>query len=120
MKNVVKRMSNDMIYVEKVGDQTGDSMRALFDEIFKIGLDLRTEGKPVLVLSNATNEGKTNIEGRKVGAEIGKTWDFDKSATYGSSLFLHKMRDMMVEATQLDQKVGNFETRQQAEAWLLQ
>ncbi len=120
MENVVKRLPNNMIYVEKVGDQTGESMRALFGEIIKIGLALRAEGKPVLVLSNATHEGKTDIDGRKVGAEIGKTWDFDKSATYGSSQFLHNMRDLMVEATSLDQKVANFETRQQAQAWLLQ
>ena len=119
MKNHVTLLDNDIIYVEKIGDQTAASMRELFAAVMQLGTQLRAENKPVLVLSNASQEGKTDVEGHKVSAEIGKTWDFDKSATYGSSAYLEVVRNWQIEATQLDQKVANFKTREEALAWLL-
>ena len=120
MQNKVELLDKGFIYVEKVGDQTAESMANLFSQIKNLASQLRAANKPVLILSNAYREGKTDIKGREMAAEIGKTLDYDKSATYGASLFLKNERKLMIKATQLSSKVANFATRQEAEEWLIQ
>ena len=119
MQNIAKRLPNDIIYVEKVGNQTEVSMRQLYDVIRELAKTLRAEGKPVLILSNARNEGKMDLGARKLAVQIGKQLDYDKSATYEASAYLHSLRNIMIKATQLNTKVANFRTREEAETWLL-
>jgi len=119
MSNKVKRLQDDLIYVEKVGDQTEESMVDLLTRIQVIAAELRADGKPVLILSNATQEGKMDIRARQTAAKIGKELDYDKSATYGAAAFLKLTRELMIQATQLNNKVKNFKTRKEAEDWLL-
>lgn len=117
--NKVSLLQNDVIYVEKVGDQTQDSLIELFRKISKLATNLRAQNKRVLILSNAANEGTMDIHARQTAAKIGSELDYDKSATYGSSVFLKNLRKYMIEATKLDQKVANFATREEAEVWLM-
>ena len=119
MQNKVELLHDQFIYVEKVGDQTKATMLDLFERVGKLAAELRAQGKDVLILSNAEREGKTDEAGHKVAVMIGKELDFDKSATYTSSEFLHSARDVMVQANDLDQKVATFATRAEAIAWLL-
>src|SRR5258706_15188139 len=117
--NNVELLDNDVIYVQKIGDQTQKSMMELFKKISQISSELRAQKKRVLILSNAEEEGKMDVPAKQTAANIGSKLDYDKSATYGSSLFLSKLRKFMIEATKLDQKVANFATRKQAMEWLL-
>jgi len=120
MHTIVRRLPNNLIYVQKIGDQTEESMVQLFQKITDLARELRAEGKPVLILSDVSQEGAMNVEARQVAAKIGKQLDYDKSATYGARLVLETTRKLMIEATKLETKVRNFETRAEAEAWLLQ
>lgn len=120
MRNKVELLKNNIIFVQKVGDQTEESMRDLFEKISKLAADLRAQNKSVLVLSDARKEGKMNINARKLAIKIGGKLDYDKSASYGSSAYLHSLRELMARATDLEEKVTSFKTRKEAETWLLQ
>ena len=120
MKNIVELIEHDIIYVEKAGDQTPQSMLDLFMEISKRAVELRVVHKPVLILSNGQKEAKMDPQTRKIAAAIGKDLNYDKSATYGSPAHIHAMREHMISEAKLDQKVANFQTRQEAIDWLLQ
>lgn len=118
-QNRVKLLDNDIIYVQKIGDQNAETMIDLFEKIQKVVSRLRAEHKRVLILSNASKEGTTDVPGAKVSATIGTQLDYDKSATYGSSQFHRFAREYMIALTNLETKVANFETREEAMAWLL-
>jgi hypothetical protein len=117
--NKVEMLHGEFIYVEKVGDQTEATMMDLYMRVKKLAAELRKQGKPVLILSNAERQGATDEAGQKAAVLIGKELDFDKSATYTSSEYLHNLRDVMAKAIELDQKVANFDTRAEAAAWLM-
>jgi hypothetical protein len=119
MHNRVELLYDEFIYVEKIGDQTEATMLDLYARVQQFATELRKQNKPVLILSNAEQEGKTDEAGRRVAIRIGKELDFDKSATYTSSTYLHSLRDVMTKAIELDQKVATFGTRAEAAAWLL-
>ena len=119
MQNKVERLENDIIFVKKIGDQTAKSMIDLYVMIADISEQLRKEGKPVLILSDASDEGESDLKSREAAAKIGKSLDFDRSATFGAHLVLETTRDLMIQATQLNLKVRNFKTRDEAEKWLL-
>ena len=118
-KNSVKLLTSGIIQVKKVGDQTEDSMRRLWNDVEALSKQVRGQGQRVLILSDATEEGLMDYDARNVSAIIGAQLDYDKSASYGASKRLHAVRDMMVRAEKLDEKVANFETREEAIAWLL-
>lgn len=119
MQNKVELIDNDIIYVQKVGDQTERSLFELIGKINQLSTELRAQNKRVLILSNSQKEGTMDVNALKLAAKIGKDMDYDKSATYGSSPYLHKVREDMINVTQLNQKVANFVTREEALAWLL-
>ena len=119
MLNKVELLYEQFIYVEKIGDQTEKTMLDLFERVGKLAAEQRRQGKDVLILSNAERQGETDDAGQKVAVMIGKTLDFDKSATYTSSKYLRTARDAMAQAYELDQKVANFDTKAEAIAWLL-
>ncbi len=119
MRNKVELLDNDIIYVQKIGDQTEQSLFELIGKINHLAAGLRAQKKPVLILSNASAEGKMDAKARKMAAKIGKDLAYDKSATFGSSEYLYNLRELMIIATQLNQKVANFKTEAEAVAWLL-
>jgi len=119
MANQVGLIENDIIYVEKVGDQTAESMTALYDAVERFAAEIRAHGEPVLVLSNAEREGKNDAGALEVISTRGRTLDFDKSATYGSSEKQRIARDHMISMEGLAAKVANFDNRENAMQWLL-
>jgi hypothetical protein len=118
-KNTVKLLDTNIIYVEKVGRQTARSMIKLFEEVSRLAVELRNAGRPVLILSNATQEGPMDKETQQASTGVGLHLIFDKSATYGSSAALHKTREKMISNSNLSGKVADFNTREEAEKWLL-
>ncbi len=118
-KNSVSLLASNIIFVQKIGDQTEASMRALWDEVEKYAKQLRSQGKSVLILSDASREGMMDIGARNISAIIGSQLDYDKSASYNAAKRLRAVRDMMTHIERLDGKVGNFATREEAIAWLL-
>ncbi len=119
MNNLVKFLDNDIIYVEKAGDQTPQSMLDLFGEISKLASQLRRQEKRVLILSNAEKETKMDAKTQEIAAAIGKDLDYDKSATYGVTHYMEAMRANLIHEAQLDTKVANFKTKHEAADWLL-
>ena len=118
MQNRVELLSTGIIYVEKIGDQTEQSMFEMLGKINQFIAQLRAAKKPVLILSNAKAEGKMDMSAIALATKIGTDMDYDKSATYGSSAFLHALREHLISEAQLNQKVANFKTKKEALAWL--
>ncbi len=118
MKNIVKLLESDVIYVQKAGSQTQQSMMELFSAISKLAIELRARDKRVLILSNAEKEESMNGQTRKIAAAIGRDLDYDKSATYGATRYMDTVRGLMIKAIALDEKVADFETREEALEWL--
>ena len=116
--NSVKLLKNDIIYVEKKGQQTAESMLRLHAEINTYIEQLRKDDKPVLILSNAAEDNMDDPGAQAVAKRLGKEMDFDQSATYGHSPYLVELRRHMMEAANLGDKIGDFHTREEAEAWL--
>lgn len=119
MTNTAQLLDNGILFVKKVGDQTGPSMIELYTKVLQLAAELRKAGKPVLVLADASEEGYMDHHAREVAVDIGKSLDFDKSATFGADLVLKTTRELMIKATDLNAKVRNFATRAEAEKWLL-
>jgi hypothetical protein len=120
MENEVQLLEDGIIYVQKIGPQTKRSMLDLFSKVNEIALDLRAQNKPVLILSNATQEGMMDDEAREIAARIGSNMEYDKSATYGTSPFLLEVRKEMIAKAGLGHKVADFEHEADARAWLLE
>jgi hypothetical protein len=118
MGNSVKLLDSGIIYVVKVGTQTEQSMSELMEEVGQLAAKLRSQNKPVLILSNASREGSMDPSAIEMATKVGVDLDYDKSATYGSSAFLHHLRQHLISEARLDAKVANFATRRQAIEWL--
>jgi hypothetical protein len=117
--NKIELLDNDIVYIEKVGDQTVESMTELYNQLSLLAGQLRAQGKPVLVLVNVHDEREMNASVRKFVAEMSRRVDMDKSASYAPSPYLRGLRDLLIRAARVDDKVANFETREEALAWLL-
>jgi hypothetical protein len=119
MQNKVGLIEHDIIYVEKIGDQTAESMTALYEAVQKFAAKVRAQGEPVLILSNSAQEGASDPGALETIAKWSNLLDFDKSATYGSSRVQRVTRDNMISMEGLATKVANFDNRENAVQWLL-
>ena len=119
MPNVVKLLDEDIIYVEKVGRQTEETMFQLAGQINQLVAELREREQTVLILSNTEQESIMDEKTIAMATKIGTDMDYDKSATYGASAGLHKQREQIAEEADLHSKVANFATREEAIDWLL-
>lgn len=119
MRNKVQRLKNDIMFVQKFGDQTEDLMILLYAQIHACTRKLRKEGKPVLFLSDAREEGDMTDGAKEIALTIGKQLDYDKSATFGASATLLATREELIKIAKLNDKVRSFKTRKEAIDWLL-
>ena len=118
-QNTAELLSTGVILITKVGDQDGRSMSDLYRQVDKIAKKLRAQNKKVLLLSDNTREGEINLSGWKASDAVGRTLSFDKSATFGTSAITRAKRQYIISVEGDEQRVADFDTREEAEAWLL-
>jgi len=117
--NTVELLSNGIILITKVGDQNGRTMSSLYKKINQIATELRAQNKKVLFLSDSRREGEITLGGWKAGDTVGRIIPFDKSATFGTSAVTRAKRQYITSVEGEEQRVADFDTREEAEAWLL-
>lgn len=110
--------ADDIIYVEKYGQQTVALMHQLFIEIAALAATLRANSKPVLIPSNIEHEEPMSDEVRDMVIPRSRQLDFDKSASYTSSEYVHNLRDLLARVNKVETKVATFDTQSEALAWL--
>jgi len=118
MQNSVELLEDGIIFVVKVGNQTGQSLFELMGQIVAMADLLRDRGQAVLVLSDLRQEGTMDPEAVAMARKIGQELDFDKSATFGAPESVLRTRQRIAKDTQVHAKVRDFATREQAVAWL--
>lgn len=109
----IKLLANDIIYIERQGEQAERNLRVGFERVSELSRQLRKQRKPVYILNHAHGEEVSP----KVLVFMLK-FDFDKCAVYGTSRQSNNVRDLMVRANGLENKIASFETEKEALAWL--
>lgn len=114
MQNKVELLTNGIIYVERSGNPAEPLLTELFRQAATLVVQLRKQGKPVLILANNTRD---TLVSPRVTAFLLQL-DFDKAAAYGTPKRLNNLRDLMLRANGLEEKVASFQSRDEALQWL--
>jgi hypothetical protein len=73
-------MRDGLLWVEVVGDQNGETIRTLGEQIDARIKDLRTKDLPVYILDDLTRIGDANTDALKGVAILARMLDYDRAA----------------------------------------
>lgn len=118
MNNIVQLLADDTIYAVRIGHQTEASIIELYARITELAAKLRSEAKPVMILSDVTDELPMSVAVERLVIELGKELDFDKCAFFPVSGHAKSLRDVKVRINSFDVKVRNFASKDEAVRWL--
>ena len=79
---------------------------------------LRSQNKPILILADASQVGKSTTGGRKASLEMLKTLGHDKIAQYGLKPYLTTLTNIITKASGI-KNVKVFAKKEDALNWLL-
>ncbi|MDB5179329.1 MAG: hypothetical protein JWN01_1272 [Patescibacteria group bacterium] len=85
MINKVYLDNDGLLQIWVIGDQTAESVREMGEKASIYSAQLRSQGRPVLVLDNLIKMGGTTSGARKEVARIARTLDFDRAVMVGDS-----------------------------------
>lgn len=102
-----------------VGDQTVGSVRALGDEAFRLANQLKSAGRPALILDNLIAIGTVPPDARNLVVDFIKSKDYDRLAMIGSHPLLRFGANLMFQASGNSKRLKFFDNRQAAVEWLL-
>jgi hypothetical protein len=108
-----------LLHIWVIGDQTADSVREIGEKLRFYSAELRSEGRPVLVLDNLLQMGRTTSEARGEVARIARSLDMDRGAMVGGS-----SRTMRLGTNLMLRAIGRHNLRyfanlESAHKWLL-
>jgi len=83
MYNKVYVDADGLLQVWVIGDQTAPSVVEMGEKLQFYTAELRSAGRPVLVLDNLLKMGHTTSDARREVARIAKTLDMDRGAMVG-------------------------------------
>jgi hypothetical protein len=119
MANAIFMNDDGFIEVTVNGDQTGESVQAMGEEVKALLEKLKADRKPRLILDDLTHMGNTNIPARQKVAELAKTLDFERVAMVGDGSMLMRVgTNLMLGAIGKGGNIRYFEDRKRAIAWL--
>lgn len=119
MTNEVRFDEKDgIIYLYFRGDQTYDTVTAMWPAMEKAANTLHGAHRPVLVLGNTIEMQHQDSGSRKSGAEIIKKIQITKYALVITSPFLRMVSQLIAKGTGLESKVKHFSKEEDAVAWL--
>ena len=108
-----------MIEVRYEGDQTYETVAFITRSVLKATEQLRQKNMPVMILNSLAGVGKTSAGSRKAASEALLLDVYDKVAIYGANLFFRNLAKLIIIATGKSKSVKYFNTRKDAEQWLL-
>ena len=118
MGNRVFLNNDNIIEIEVVGDQNVASVEEMGRQVDMLITQLKTIGKPCLVLDNLLQIGAVDAEARKLVVELGKRLDFDRLAMLGQGGVMSFGANLMLRATGRSYKMRYFSDRDAAMRWL--
>lgn len=113
-------LKDGYIYSVYEGYQTQETVSTGISETEKLVHVLRQEGKPVHILIDLTNLGKTHSAARKLGVEGLRRLDFDKIALFGNSIFTKHLLNFIITASGKQPCVKYFDKQEEAQTYLMQ
>jgi hypothetical protein len=119
MVNKVYVNPDGLLEIWVIGDQTEETVREMGEKLVYFAEQLRSQGRPVLVLDNLIKMGNTTSEARREVARIAKALDYDRAAMVGDgSVLMRYGTNLMLRAIGRSNAryFGNMET---ARKWLL-
>jgi len=118
MGNRVLLNQDNIIVIEVVGDQTPASVELMGRQTDLLLTELKTLGKPGLILDDLMQIGAVGADARKVVVELGEWLDYDKLAMLGKGGIMKLGANLMLRATGRSYKLRYFDDRQKAINWL--
>jgi hypothetical protein len=113
-------MQGNLLWIDVVGDQTGESVRAMGVLIAGEIEKLRSASQPVLVMDNLTNIGETPMEAVKAVAILARVLDYDRAALLdGKSALLRVTSNLLLKSIGRP-NAQYFSDVEAATAWLQQ
>ncbi len=100
------------------GDQTYETIHALWPDVENAAKKLHESNRPIFVLGDTREMAHQDSGSRQAGLEIMKKIDMTKYALVITSTFLRIVSSLIAKASGLESKVRNFSTREDAIAWL--
>lgn len=122
---MIKDMANrhfigeeDLIYLDLIGDQNGNTVKKIGEDIAALAQIQRAKGKQILILTSISKVGKTPLSSRTAGLETIKKMDFDKAAIWGSSIVAQEVANFVITASGRGFKIKLCSSEQEAKDWL--
>jgi hypothetical protein len=116
MANSVTVHKDGFIEVKVVGDQTGETVAVMGDEVKR---HLAMKGQPPLILDDITKLGQTDIPARQMVNQLAKTLPFERVAMYGDGSTLMRVgTNLLLKAIGMGGKIRYFDNRREAVEWL--
>lgn len=116
--NKVFLNTEGIIEIQVIGDQTGESVAAMGDDIAALIDQQRAAGKPVLLLDDLRQMGGASPDARRAVVELAKNLTYHKAVMVGTGSFLRLGANLMLRATGKSAKLRYFENYDEAVAWL--
>lgn len=116
--NKVYLDDQQIIVIEVVGDQDVTSVEQMGRHTDTLITELRSTGKPALVLDNLLQMGNVGTEARNLVVELGRQLDYDKLAMLGKGGLMRFGTNLMLRATGRYSKAHYFDDETAARKWL--
>lgn len=100
------------------GDQDYASVKAVEMEDRRFAEELRATGKPVLVVADLRQMGKSTPESRKAAREALDVGFFDRVAVTGGGAFLRHLSNFIIMASRHSDRARWVATEEEATEWL--
>lgn len=117
MANRAYLTSDGAIRENFIGDQTGESVQVMIDQVNKIIAKQRKAKHPVRILVDMRKLGKMNTEARKVGSTVVTKWKGYPVAVFGMDLVTRYLFNMVLRLKP-SQKIKSFRNESAARHWL--
>lgn len=112
-------LNSDAVEIKIVGKISGEEAAGLSEEIRKLANDIDKKGISVKILANYTHAGKHNSHHHNLLESITGV-DFHKIAAFNLDRIPAKIVTDLIKARGYQEKFRLFNTRDEAESWLME
>lgn len=109
---------DECIEIAFVGDQTTDELMYTIAKTREIIDELKTHGKPALILVDVTKAGKSSPGARQKVVSAVKEVPYDRIAAYGANTFHKTVGNLIIHAVGKQAVIKHFTERTEAVKWL--
>ena len=101
-----------------IGEQNAATINQSAAETYPLADKLRSEGRPVLIMADISQVGRTGPGTREAGREMYKRLEYHKIAVFGGNAYTKKLLKAAITMLRL-KNIQHFNSAAEAEDWLL-